>query len=171
VGRDFSPNGPVGAPIAEPGTVHNFGTVASPQNFNVLTGLTDFINLKWSDPLAGSTNDYDLFILNSTGTTVKGFSAGVQNGTQDPYEFVRQGVNCGTASASGYCPAVGDRIVVVLFSGATRAIRVDTIGGRLSRATAGSTFGHNAGANTVSTAATYWNSAKTGTKPFTCCNQ
>jgi len=163
---DFLPNGPAGPPISE-GTVHNFGTVASPQNFNVLTGLTNFINLKWSDPLAASTNDYDLFILNSTGTTVKGFSAGVQNGTQDPYEFVRQGVNCGTASASGYCPAVGDRIVVVLFSGATRAIRVDTIGGRLSRATAGSTFGHNAGANTVSTAATYWNSAKTGTKPFT----
>jgi subtilisin family serine protease len=37
----------------------------------------------------------------------------------------------------------------------------------LSIATAGATVGHNAGANTVSTAATYWNSAKTGTKPFT----
>jgi hypothetical protein len=164
---DFLPNGPAGPPISEPGTIHNFRTAASPQNFDSLTALTDFINLKWSDPLAGSTNDYDLFILNSTGTTIKGFSAGVQNGTQDPYEFVRQGTNCGTASATGYCPAVGDRIVVVLFSGATRALRVDTLGGRLSIATAGSTFGHNAGVNTVSTAATYWNSAKTGTKPFT----
>jgi len=33
--------------------------------------------------------------------------------------------------------------------------------------TAGATFGHNAGLNTMSTAATYWNSARTGTRPFT----
>jgi len=164
---DFRANGAVGAPINEPATVHNFGTVTSPQNYNVLTGLTDFINLKWSDPLGASTNDYDLFILNSTGTTVKAFSVGVQSGTQDPYEFVNQGANCGTASATGYCPAVGDRIVVVLFSGAPRALRVDTLGGLLSLATAGATFGHNAAANTVSTAATFWNSARTGTRPFT----
>jgi subtilisin family serine protease len=123
--------------------------------------------LKWSDPLGASNNDYDLYILDSTGTTVKGFSAGAQTGTQDPYEFVRQGTNCGTPSASGYCPAVGDRIVVVLFNGAQRALRIDTNRGRLSIGTMGSTFGHNAGASTVSTAATYWNSARTGTRPFT----
>src|SRR5262249_46247783 len=64
------------------------------------------------------------------------------------------------------CPLAGDRIVIVLHSGATRALHVDTERGQLSIATAGATFGHNAGANTVSTAATYWNSAKTGTKPF-----
>jgi subtilisin family serine protease len=57
--------------------------------------------------------------------------------------------------------------VVVLFSGSPRALRVDTNRGTLSIATVGSTFGHNAGLNTVSTAATYWNSAKAGTKPFT----
>jgi len=164
---DFRANGTVGPPVNEPGIVHNFGTVAVPQNYDVLTGLTNFINLKWSDPLGGSTNDYDLFILNSTGTAVKAFSVSAQTGAQDPYEFVSQGVNCGTATASGYCPAVGDRIVVVLYSGAPRALRVDTLGGLLSLATAGATFGHNAGANTVSTAATFWNSARTGTRPFT----
>ena len=37
----------------------------------------------------------------------------------------------------------------------------------MSIATSGATFGHNAGANTVSMAATYWNSAKTGARPFT----
>ena len=41
-----------------------------------------------------------------------------------------------------------------------------TFGGQLSVATGGSTTGHNAGANTVSMAATYWNSARTGTRPF-----
>jgi subtilisin family serine protease len=55
----------------------------------------------------------------------------------------------------------------VLFSGATRALRVDTSRGTLSIGTAGSTFGHNAGLNTISMAATYWNSGRAGTKPFT----
>jgi subtilisin family serine protease len=164
---DFNPNGSAATPIPEPGILHNFGTAGSPQNFDVLTAVTNFISLKWSDPLGASTNDYDIFILNSTGTTLKGFSAGAQTGTQDPYEFVRQGTNCGTASASGYCPAAGDRIVVVLFAGATRALHIDTERGRLSIGTAGATFGHNAGASTMSTAATNWNSARTGTKPFT----
>lgn len=166
---DFLPDGAVGPPIGmlDPGIVHNFGTTASPQNFDVLTAVSSFISLKWSDPLRASTNDYDLFILDSTGTRVKGFSAGAQTGTQDPYEAVGQGINCGTPSARGYCPAAGDRIVVVLFSGDARALRIDTTRGQLSIATAGSTFGHNAGASTVSTAATYWNSARTGTQPFT----
>jgi hypothetical protein len=166
---DFLPNGAVGPPITAPGTVHNFGTVASPQNFNVLSAAANpqRVSLKWSDPLGASTNDYDLFILNSTGTAVKAFSVGAQTGTQDPFEFIPQGVNCGLPSATGYCGAAGDRIVVVLFAGAPRALRVDTHRGQLSIPTAGSTFGHNGGANTVSTAATFWNSAHTGTRPFT----
>jgi subtilisin family serine protease len=163
---DFLANGPASGPLAGAGTIHNFGSVATPQNFDTLTAASTFVSLKWSDPLGASTNDYDLFILDSTGTTLKGFSAGAQTGTQDPYEFVRQGTNCGTGSASGDCPAVGDRVVVVLFDGAQRALRIDTNRARLSIATAGATFGHNAGASTVSTAATYWNSAKTGTRPF-----
>jgi Subtilase family len=162
---DFQPNG-AAPPIIGPGTVHNFRTADAPQSFNSLTGLTDFISLKWSDPLGGSTNDYDLYILNSTGTAVKGFSVGAQTGTQDPYEAVPQGINCGLPTATGYCPSLGDRIVVVQFSGAQRALRVDTDRGRLSIATDGSTYGHNGGANTVSTAATYWAGGRTGTQPF-----
>jgi subtilisin family serine protease len=166
---DFQADGPVMGPAAGfgGGLVHNFGTVANPQDFDVLTGLSSFISLKWSDPLTRSSNDYDLFILDSTGTTLKGFSAASQIGTQDPFEAIQQGTNCGTVAARGYCPAIGDRLVVVLFSGQQRALRVDTHRGRLSIATAGSTFGHNAGLNTVSTAATYWASARSGTRPFT----
>jgi hypothetical protein len=167
---DFLANGPVGPPIGtlgETGIVHNFGTAASPQNFDVLTVPTSVISLKWSDRLGGSTNDYDLFVLDGTGTRVKGFSVRAQTGTQDPYENVVQGINCGLPTARGYCPAAGDRIVVVLFRGSARALRLDTNRGQLSIATDGSTYGHNAGASTVSTAATYWNSARTGTQPFT----
>jgi hypothetical protein len=167
---DFLANGPVGPPIGtlgETGTIHNFGTAASPQDFDTLLSPTQIITLKWSDPLLASTNDYDLFVLNAAGTAVKGFSARAQTGTQDPYEQVVQGVNCGLATARGYCPAAGDRIVVVLFSGSPRALHLAANGGSLSIATDGATYGHNAGANTVSTAATYWNSARTGTQPFT----
>ena len=140
---DFLSGGVVSGPIAvvgETGFFHNFGSVASPQNYDVLTVTSSFISLKWSDPLGASSNDYDLFILNSTGTVFKGFSAATQNGTEDPFEFVEQGDNCGTSSATGYCPAAGDRIVVVLFSGAARALHVDTERGQLSIKTAGATF-------------------------------
>ncbi|WP_213804376.1 S8 family serine peptidase [Granulicella sp. dw_53] len=166
---DFRNGGAVTGPLAsagETGNVHNFGTAGSPQNYDILTAASSAISLKWSDPLGASGNDYDLFALNSAGTTLKGFSAASQTGTQDPYEIMG-GSNCGTASASGYCGAAGDRLVVVLFSGSARALRVDTNRGTLSIATTGSTYGHNAGLNTISTAATYWNSAKTGTKAFT----
>ena len=111
---DFLNGGAVNGTLAaagETGSFHNFGTAASPQNFDVLTTTTDFISLKWSDPLGASSNDYDLFILNSRGTNVKGFSASAQNGTEDPFEFVEQGNNCWTASASGYCPAGGDALL------------------------------------------------------------
>jgi subtilisin family serine protease len=47
-----------------------------------------------------------------------------------------------------------------------RALHLDTSGGQLLIATQGSTRGHNAGASTVSVAAVYWNSARTGTRPF-----
>ena len=160
---DFVSGGAVAGVIAahgETGLVHNFRSVASPQLFDQLTVATPFVQLKWSDPLGGSTNDYDLFVTDSTGATLKAFSTTRQNGTQDPYELVF--LSNGTTNF-----AVGDRVVVVQFTGATRALRVDTIGGRLSIATSGATYGHNAGLNTVSTAATYWNSAKTGTRPFT----
>jgi len=159
---DFVSGGAVAGVISangETGNVHNFGTAASPQLFDTLTVATPFVQLKWSDPLGASTNDYDLFVVNSTGATLKAFSTTRQTGTQDPYEIVF--LNNGNTSF-----VAGDRVVVVKFSGATRALRVDTVGGRLSIATAGATFGHNAGLNTVSTAATYWNSAKTGTRPF-----
>ena len=154
---DFLPNGPSGAPIPAGGTVHNFRTAASPQNFDVLTAATTFISVKWSDPLGASTNDYDLYLLNSAGTAVVAFSAGAQTGTQDPYEAI--------SNSNGF--AANTRIVVVLHSGAPRALHLDTERGRLSINTAGATFGHNAAASTVTTAATYWNSARTGTRPFT----
>jgi len=166
---DFLDGGTADAALAlqDTGSFHNFGTAASPLLFDTLTAESDLITLQWSDPLGASGNDYDLFIFDAAGTTVKGVSMNTQTGIQNPFEWIARGANCGTPSATGYCPAVGDRIYVVKHRGVPLALRLDTHRGRLSRATAGSTYGHNAGQGTITVAATYWNSAKTGTKPFT----
>ena len=140
---------------ATPVQSHAFGAA----NYTTLTAVpagTVRVSLKWSDALGASANDYDLIVTNSTGTSIIGFSTSLQSGTQDPYEF-----------ASGSFP-VGSRLYVVKSTGAaTRAIRLDTNRGRLpiGTGTAGSTFGHNAAANTVSVAAV--NVATAGGGAFT----
>ncbi len=153
-----------------PVLLNNFGTTSSPQiNDQLTSSPTSGVYLHWSDPNAGSFNDYDLFILNSTGTTIKGFGANAQTGTQDPFEFVQPSSTtvCASATPTGYCPAAGDQIVVALYSGSPRALHIDTERATLAIGTSGATFGHNAAANTFTMAATYWNAAHTGARIFT----
>ena len=107
------------------------------------TAGTRRVSLKWSDPLGGSGNDYDLYITNSTGNTILSSSTSTQSGTQDPYEFA--------ARSSNY-PA-NSRIYIVKYSGAVRALRLDTHRGQISNGTTGSTYGHNAAGSAVSVAA------------------
>ena len=151
---DFNAGPASAAPLPLGYTLHNFG---GGQAYDVLTASTTFIDTKWSDPLGGSTNDYDMFVLNAAGTSVTCASTTVQSGTQDPYEAC--------SSSAGF--ATGSRIVIAQKpAAAQRALHLDTERGQLSINTSGATFGHNAGLNTVSVAATYWNSAKTGVKAF-----
>jgi hypothetical protein len=125
-------------------------------DYNVLTLSSGRMSLKWADPLGASSNDYDLFVLDSTGTTIACSSTNIQSGTQDPYEF------CGSGLAAG------QRIVIAKKAAATPlALRLDSLRGNLQVFTTGATYGHNAGSNTVSTAAVYWNASRGGTKPFT----
>jgi len=157
---DFKDGGPVSGVIGAfeggQGRFHDFG---SGQLFDQYLAPTGVAVLQWSDPYGGACNDYDLFVTNSTGTVIKGFSAARQN--------------CSPSSIPdeefGYAnPAAGDRIYVVLFSGVARALHVDSFfGGPLAISTTGNTFGHNAGKNTISMAATYWGSAHKGAVPFT----
>ena len=103
------------------------------------------INLFWSDPLGASANDYDLFRLNSAGTTVIASSTNLQTGTQDPYESVQSDHTI-------------PRIVVVKKTGAAaRFLHLNTNRGQLSTRTAGQTHGHAATSNifTFDVAATY----------------
>ena len=144
------------------GTTDLQGNPNTPTNGDTSSSLTTVeIYGDAADPLGGSANDYDLFVPNAAGTALLGFSKAAQTGTQDPFEI--------TQLAAGY-PA-GAQVVITQRSGAARVFHLYTHRGKLtiatSGSTSGSTFGHNAAANTLSMAATYWNSAKTDTLPFT----
>jgi hypothetical protein len=111
----------------------------TPANFNQITATsTSPILLFWSDPLGASSNDYDLIVLNSTGTTVLGASTNTQDGTtpQDPFE----GVSGVTTS--------GNRILVVKSpTAASRYIHLNVLPGSSVPAlrfyTPGQTKGHS----------------------------
>ncbi len=158
---DFTPGGTnTLIDTAEGGTATllNFGTVATPQTYDVLKTVgSSFVGLQWSDPLGGSSNDYDMFLLNPAGTSITAFSTNAQTGTQDPFEYL--------FTRSPF--TTNSQIVVALYSGLPRAMHIDTERGTLSVGTSGATFGHNAGASTFTTAAVYWGAAHRGLIPFT----
>jgi hypothetical protein len=130
---DFNDAG--SAPFAngtKKGSIHNFGTVASPVNGDIITAAgEEYYDLNWSDPLGKSTNDYDLFLVNSAGTVIIS-STNIQNGSQDPFE--------GFSEAT---IAAGDKLVIYKDStAAVRALHLNTNRGTLSVATDGQTSGH-----------------------------
>ena len=162
---DFNPAGPAGSPLPPSYTLHSFGT----QNFDRLTFATNDVTLHWSDPLGNSTNDYDLFILNSAGTSVLGGSTTVQSGPgSDPIEEA--------FSISGF-PANSRIVVAAKATAQPRALHIGTFGGALQIFTSGETHGHNAPAGCFLTdptcsgrafgvAAVAWNSARGALRAF-----
>jgi subtilisin-like proprotein convertase family protein len=137
---DFVDGGVAGGILQGAGNLHNFGSsVVNP----ITQGGNNLISLQWSDPLGGSANDYDMFVINSAGTQVIAAGTDPQSGTQDPMEFIPGSAN-----------VTGNSIVITKFSGAARFLRLDSNRGRLGVSTQGSTKGHNAGINTISIAAT-----------------
>src|SRR4051794_13400875 len=138
---DFVDGGSAAVTGLTSGSLHRFGT----QTFTAIVtpAASAPTNLSWSDPLGGSTNDYDLFRLNAAATAVVASSTNIQNGTQDPYEQL---------NSPG---SVGDRLVIVKKSTAAgRFLHLATNRGVLSIATAGETHGHAAAAAAFDVAAT-----------------
>lgn len=138
---DFVDGGQAPAGL-ESGRVHSFGSA----NYDTVLGPGPGgpelrADLFWSDPLGASSNDYDLFIIDSTGSYVVASSTNPQTGTQDPYESV------GTVSN-------GEFIVIVKYSGAGRFLHLSTGRGELSIGTQGSTRGHDCATNAFDVAAT-----------------
>lgn len=139
---DFVDGGNTPAPM-EAGRIHNFATGI---NANTCLGTGPGgpelrADLFWSDPLGASANDYDLYVLNSSGNTVIASSLNTQNGTQDPYEHVEAIAN-------------GELIVIVKYAGAGRFLHLSTGRGKLSVSTQGSTRGHDCATNAFDVAAT-----------------
>ena len=97
--------------------------------------------LQWADPLGASSNDYDLFLVDTNGDVLAS-STDTQDGTQDPIEVI-----------STESIVEDARVVVVKASGADRFLRLQTFGGRFDIATAGNTYGHAAAENAIGVAA------------------
>lgn len=135
---DFVNGGGTAAPIPAGNDLHNFGGGVT-QNPLTVGGRPI---LKWADPLGGSTNDYDLYVLNSGGTIVVGSSTNVQSGTQDPIEDVGNW-------------AAGFRLVIVKKTAAAGVfLHLNTNRGALSSSTTGTVYGHNGSRNSISVGAT-----------------
>ena len=118
---------------AKTGTIHNFGTVATPVNGDIITARGNRYTLNWADPTPGALDDYDLFLVSSAGV-VKASSTNIQNGSLLPFEQIVPPAL-----------AAGDRLVV--FKTAASApvfFAINTIRGRLSVNTTGQTHGHSA---------------------------
>lgn len=120
------------------GIAHDFGS----GNSNPIVELGLRLQLKWTDPLEASSNDYDLYLFDETLTTLLDSSTDAQTGSENPYEFIP------TEKAT-----VGSRLVVVKASGDDRYLRLNTIRGRLGNATAGAIFGHMGAKSAITTTA------------------
>jgi hypothetical protein len=124
------------------GNVHNFG---GGNGFDTITSPGEqVVGLFWADPLGGSHNDYDLYLLNSTGASILGASTNIQNGAQDPVELI------GSANVIN-----NNRLVVFQNTGAlNRFFHLVLFRGRLAVATSGETHGHSAASGAYTVAAT-----------------
>ena len=87
---DFVDGGSAGPVFGEPGRLHDFGGGTT---YETLTADSLVVSLFWADPLGGSVNDYDLFVLDFSGSTVLASSTNFQTGSQDPNEEIAGSFN------------------------------------------------------------------------------
>ena len=124
------------------GVAHDFGGGAIRNR--ITRSSTRPIVLQWADPVDGSANDYDLFLIDAD-DNVLASSTNTQDGTQDPIEFI--GSSCSDELED-------NRLVIVKTTGAAdRYLRLNYARGGLEIATAGNTFGHSASQDAVGVAA------------------
>ena len=128
--------------ISAGAVVHDFGGGVTGNR--IKTNSTRPIILQWADPVDGSANDYDLFLIDED-DNVLASSTSTQDGTQDPIEYI--GRSCSNDRED-------TRLVIVKNSGAEdRYVRLNYGRGTLELATAGQTFGHSASQDAIGVAA------------------
>lgn len=131
------------------GTVNSFPSGTTNVNYDTIGYLENYsydfgLYLYWSDEGSTSANDYDLYVLDPSGTYVVATSTDLQDGTQQPYEVT-------------YGASTGDKVVIFKHAGAAaRYLRLTTLDiyNTLSIATIGGTTGHAGAANCIGVAAT-----------------
>jgi hypothetical protein len=128
------------------GTLNGFPVNRFGNNiFNQNRGALTYALLSWSDALSQSNNDYDLYAIDSTGTTILDFSVDFQTGTQDPFEAL--------------ITFPGDLLVVQQYNGTNiaqdRFLRLEAYrsSGLLSATTNGNITGHHGAVDDLSVAA------------------
>ena len=134
---DFKDGGEATGPLAGAGSVHDFGSALF--NTIIFRPEVEGLTLHWADPLGGSANDYDLYVLDAAGATVVAASTNVQNGAQDPFESVGP-------------QAIGRRIVIVKRAGESRFLHLAGTRSRFTIFTEGGTRGHHTAAGCISSA-------------------
>lgn len=126
---DFVDGGPASGVLAGAGKVHKFpsGRLFNSQDFS------SNVVLNWTDPLQAATNDYDLYILDESGSEIIDLSNSAQGDPTDPF---------GDPLESTFT-FPDEQIVTVLFAGKARGLRLYTPpAGFLSESTSGETVGH-----------------------------
>ncbi len=162
---EFVDGGLAGFPIdliAPNVRLHDFGG----QTFNVVSNQAT-ITLHWADPLGRSDNNYDLFILDPTGTSVTARSNNAQNGQADPFEsceaFADERIcitaicppDGGGGNGQPFLPNSGEPICRNQPNPVRRflSLRANR-GGTLQISTEGSIYGHPMAADAFAVAAT-----------------
>ena len=124
------------------------------------TALTSsqYVLLHWAEPYGAAANDYDVYVLDASMSTVLASSTNTQTGSQSPVEII-------IAPNGGSFPA-GARVVVAKKTGAQdRMFSLRWYRGRLTYATPGAMRGHASADGAISVAATPAASAAGPTPP------
>jgi subtilisin family serine protease len=111
--------------------------------------------LQWSDALGSSGNDYDLYLLDASMSTV--LSAG--NDFQDGDDWPIEGIDSQSSNDQG------NVLVVLKWSGDDRMLHLNTNRGRLEHGTDGQTAGHAAARGAFGVAAVDWWETQTSGNP------
>jgi hypothetical protein len=143
--------------------LHNFGAAAGGSNdlgmtYQIPGGGTAAFFLQWSDPFGGSSNDYNLYILESGTGDIIASSTDAQNGNpnDNPIEFT-------SVQNTGFGSAFVE-IVILKFSGnaQTLELQFNLDGGPVEYIVPeDSIFGHPAASGVLATAAFDWTTPNT----------
>jgi len=141
--------------------LHNFGAAAGGSSDVGMTyeipggGLAAFF-LQWSDPFGSSSNDYDLFIVDSFSGNILDSGTNPQDGNDDPFEFA-------IVDNDGFGSLLVE-IIIRKFSGTPQTLEIHfNLDGDLTEFNVpeDAIFGHPAAPGVLATAAFDWKTPNT----------